>query len=407
MTCELMPVADARARILADLQAMPAEPAVLTEAHGRVLAEDVAARTTQPPLAVSAMDGYAVRAADVASVPVALNVVGAVPAGGQHEGTIGPGEAVRIFTGAPLPDGADTIVIQEDTERDGDTVTVNEGAAEGRYVRKAGLDFAEGDVLLRAGTTLSARDIGLAAAMDHPWLKVSRRPRVALLATGDEIFLPGERRGPTGIVSSNTFALEGLVRAAGGEPVTLGIAPDDRAAISAMAEGARDMDMLVTTGGASVGEHDLVRDALGDIGLELDFWQIAMRPGKPLMFGRLGDVPMLGFPGNPVSSTVCGVLFLAPALAQMLGTGQTEPVRETAVLGVDLKENDRREDYLRSELAREGDRLVATPFSLQDSSNFARLTRADCLVIRPPQAPAAKSGDPVEFIRLGDGSIRI
>lgn len=407
MTRELMPVADARARILADLRTMPSEQVALTEAHGRVLAEDVAARTTQPPLDVSAMDGYAVRAADVTDVPADLAVVGAVPAGGQHEGTIGPGEAVRIFTGAPLPDGADAIVIQEDTDRDGDTVTVREGAAAGRYVRKAGLDFAAGDVLLTAGTILSARDIGLAAAMDHPWLKVRRRPRVALLATGDEIFLPGEKRGPTGIVSSNTFALEGLVRAAGGEPVTLGIAPDDRAAISAMAEGARDVDMLVTTGGASVGEHDLVQDALGDIGLELDFWQIAMRPGKPLMFGRLGDVPMLGFPGNPVSSTVCGVLFLVPALAAMLGTGATEPVRETAVLGVDLRENDRREDYLRSTLARDGDRLVATPFELQDSSNFARLTRADCLVIRPPHAPAAKAGDPVEFIRLGDGNIRV
>ncbi|MEP4886424.1 MAG: molybdopterin molybdotransferase MoeA, partial [Alphaproteobacteria bacterium] len=297
--------------------------------------------------------------------------------------------------------------IQEDTDRNGDKVTVKESAAAGRYVRKAGLDFAKGDVLLKAGTILTARDIGLAPAMNHPWLQVRRRPQVALLATGDEIFLPGEERGATGIVSSNTFALEGLIRAAGGEPVTLGIAPDDRAAISALAEGARGADMLVTTGGASVGEHDLVQDALQDIGLELDFWQIAMRPGKPLMFGRLGDVPMLGFPGNPVSSTVCGVLFLKPALAKMLGTDETEPVFETATLGVDLGENDRREDYLRATLTRDGDALVAAPFPRQDSSMFSRLAASDCLIVRPPHAPAAKAGAKVEFVRLGDGNARI
>ncbi len=408
MSRELMPVAEARNRILADLPAMAAEQVALTEAHGRVLAEDVAARLTQPPLAVSAKDGYAVRAADVTKVPVDLTVVGEVPAGALHEGTIGAGQAVRIFTGAPLPDGADAIVIQEDTARDGDIVTVNEGVAAGRYVRKAGLDFAQGDVLLTAGTVLSARDIGLAAAMNHPWLQVRRRPRVALLATGDEIHLPGEKLGPTGIVSSNTFALEGLIRAAGGEPVTLGIAADDRASIRALAENARGADMLVTTGGASVGEHDLVQDALGDIGLELDFWQIAMRPGKPLMFGRLGETPMLGFPGNPVSSMVCGVLFLAPALARMLGTDETEPRRETAILGVDLEDNDRREDYLRSTLSRdEQGRLVATPFPVQDSSMFSRLATSDCLVIREPHAPAAKVGDAVEFVRLGGGTARV
>jgi molybdopterin molybdotransferase len=407
MSQTLMPVAEARARILADLPAMPSEQVAMPDAHGRVLAADVAARVTQPPLAVSAMDGYAVRAEDVANVPVDLKIVGEVPAGGLHEGTIGPGEAVRIFTGAAIPDGADAIVIQEDTARDGDTVTINEGVAAGRYVRPAGLDFKAGDVLLAAGTVLTARDIGLVAAMNHPWLRVRRRPRVALLATGDEISLPGEELGPTSIVSSNTFALEGLIRAAGGEPVTLGIAPDDKASIRALAEGARSADMLVTTGGASVGEHDLVQDALAEIGLELDFWQIAMRPGKPLMFGRLGDVPMLGFPGNPVSSTVCGVLFLKPALAKMLGTGDTEPVFETATLGVDLGENDRREDYLRATLTRDGDTLVATPFGKQDSSMFSRLATSDCLVVRPPHAPAARAGDPVQFVRLGDGNVRI
>jgi molybdopterin molybdotransferase len=403
----LMPVAEARQRILADLPLMPSKQVSLPEAHGRVLAVDVAARVTQPPLAVSAMDGYAVRAADVVMVPANLAVIGAVPAGGLFEGEVNAGQAVRIFTGAPLPAGADAIIIQEDTERDGDKVTVTEGVKTGRNVRRAGLDFAEGDVLLTAGTVLSARDIGLAAAMNHPWLQVRRRPRVALLATGDEIHLPGEKIGSTGIISSNTFALEGLIRAAGGEPVTLGIAVDDREQIRALAENALGTDMLVTTGGASVGEHDLVKDALADLGLELDFWQIAMRPGKPLMSGRLGAMPMLGFPGNPVSSMVCGILFLMPALAQMLGTGQTEPVRDTAVLGIDLEENDRREDYLRATLAHEGGRLVATPFEKQDSSMFSRLAAADCLLIRPPHAPAAKAGDTVDIVRLDGSNLRV
>ena len=222
MSKSLMPVAEARQRILANLPTMGSEQVALPEAHGRVLAEDIASRVTQPPLAVSAMDGYAVRAADVGTVPVDLTIVGEVPAGGFFDGSLSAGQTVRIFTGAALPAGADAIVIQEDTDRDGNTVTVKESSAAGRYVRKAGLDFAEGEVLLKAGTILSARDIGLAAAMNHPWLQVRRKPRIALLATGDEIKLPGEDLGPTSIVSSNTFALEGLIRAAGGEPITLG-----------------------------------------------------------------------------------------------------------------------------------------------------------------------------------------
>lgn len=407
MSQTLMPVAEARARILAGLPIMASEQVALPEAHSRVLAADVASRVTQPPIAVSAMDGYAVRAADVVTVPADLKIVGEVPAGGFHDGTLAVGQAVRIFTGAALPAGADAIVIQEDTDRDGDTVTVMESSSAGRYVRKAGLDFAEGEVLLKAGTVLSARDIGLAAAMNHPWLQVRRKPRIALLATGDEIKLPGEALGPTGIVSSNTFALEGLIRAAGGEPITLGIAVDDIAAIRDLAAQARGADMLVTTGGASVGEHDLVQEALAELGLELDFWQIAMRPGKPLMFGQLSNVPMLGFPGNPVSSMVCGILFLKPALAQMLGNGETEPARETATLGADLGENDRREDYLRATLARKNGKLVATPFPKQDSSMFSRLAAADCLLIREPHAPAAKAGDTVEIVRLDGSHVRI
>ena len=402
----MIPVAEARQRILADLPVMPAEQVGLNEALGRVLAEDVSARRTQPPQAVSAMDGYAVRAADVASVPASLTVIGSAPAGSPFGGSVADGTAVRIFTGAAMPAGADAVVIQEDTERDGDTVIVKESSAAGRFVRPAGLDFSAGDVLLTAGSVLNARDIGLAAAMNVPWLKVRRQPRVALLATGDEIALPGEDFGPADIVSSNTFALDGLVRASGGVPVTLGIAADDIDSIRAMAAGAKGVDILVTTGGASVGDHDLVQEALGDVGLRVDFWQIAMRPGKPLIFGRLGDTPMLGFPGNPVSSTVCGTLFLRPALATLLGMADVDPQRETAILGVDLGENDQREDYLRATLTRDGDgNRVATPFPIQDSSNFSRLVQADCLVIRAPHAPPAKAGEIVTYIALGGGVI--
>lgn len=402
----MIPVAEARQRILADLPVMPAEQVGLNDALGRVLAEDIASRRTQPPQAVSAMDGYAVRAADVAKVPASLNVIGAAPAGAPFEGDVTPGAAVRIFTGAALPAGADAIVIQEDTERDGDTVIVKEGVAAGRYVRKAGLDFQTGDILLKAGRVLNARNIGLAAAMNVPWITVRRQPRIALLATGDEIVLPGEDLRPTDIVSSNTFALDGLVRAAGGVPVTLGIAADNLDSIRAHAAGAAGADILVTTGGASVGEHDLVQEALGDVGLEVDFWQIAMRPGKPLIFGRLGSTPMLGFPGNPVSSMVCGTLFLKPALSAMLGMADVEPRLETAILGVDLKVNDRREDYLRATLAHDGaGNRVATPFPVQDSSMFSRLAQADCLVVRAPHAPAAKAGDTVSYIALGGGLI--
>src|SRR5437879_9551386 len=278
----MISVEEALARLLAPLEALPAEQISIAEAVGRVLAEDVAARRTQPPFAVSAMDGYAVRAEDVAQVPARLRIVAEIPAGAGYDGTIGPGEAARIFTGAPLPAGADAIVIQEDTARDGAQVEVREGAAQGRYVRRAGLDFAEGEVLLSAGRRLTPRDIGLAAAMNRPWLFVYRRPRVAILSTGDEIVMPGDPIGPHQIVSSNALALAAFVTACGGVPVLVGNAPDDPDALRHIAAAAQGTDLFVTTGGVSVGEHDLVRDVLSEEGLAIDFWQIAMRPGKPL-----------------------------------------------------------------------------------------------------------------------------
>jgi molybdopterin molybdotransferase len=401
----MLSVAEAKQRILADAAALAPEQVSVADALGRVLAEDVAARVTQPPAAVSAMDGYAVRAADVASVPATLRVIGSVPAGQFFEGRLGAGEAVRIFTGAPLPAGADAIVIQEDTEADGDTVVVKDSAPEGHYVRPAGLDFRAGDVQIRKGTVLTARDVGLAAAMNVPWLAVTRRPRVAILPTGDEIAMPGDPLAPHHIVSSNGLALSAFVQAEGGQPVHLRIARDNRESLAVMAAGARGADLFLTTGGASVGEHDLVSAVLGEVGLELDFWRIAMRPGKPLMFGRIGDTPMLGLPGNPVSSMVCAVIFLRPLLRRLLGRGDPDDAPATARLGGDLGANDRREDYLRARLSTDGNGgLVATPFDRQDSSMFATLAHADCLVVRPPNAPPAKAGETVAIVPL-TGSI--
>lgn len=401
---DLLPVAEAQQRIIEAVAPLPAEQISLADGLGRVLAADVASRRDQPPMAVSAMDGYAVRAADVATLPVTLKVIGYAPAGHAFDGILGPGEAVRIFTGAPVPEGADAIVIQENTEQADETVRVVDGKAPaGRFIRPAGLDFATGDVLLPRGKVLTARDVGLSAAMNVPWLSVYRKPRISILATGDEIVMPGDPIGRDQIVSSNALSLAAFITAQGGAPLDLGIAPDEEDGLRALAAGARGSDILVTTGGASVGDHDLVQSVLGDIGLEVDFWRIAMRPGKPLMFGRIDGTFLIGLPGNPVSSLVCAIMFLAPAIRRMLGMDNLLPETGMARLGTDLPENDEREDYLRASLSRDenGD-VIATPYGKQDSSMFATIARADALVIRKPFAAAAKSGTPVEFIPLKD-----
>jgi molybdopterin molybdotransferase len=331
-----------------------------------------------------------------------------VPAGAGFGGHVGAGEAARIFTGAPLPAGTDTIVIQEDTQREGNRVRVLEGAAHGRYVRREGLDFGEGDVLLRSGRRLTARDIGLLAAMNRPWLFVHRRPRIGILSTGDEIVMPGDPVGPHQIVSSNSLALAAFVASCGGMPVSVGNAPDDPEALRRIAAATSGVDLLVTTGGASVGEHDLVREALAADGFELDFWQIAMRPGKPLMVGRYRGTPMLGLPGNPVSTLVCALLFLKPALDRLGGVSAVPEATPTARLGVALPKNDRRQDYQRSRLARAADGAVEVfPFEVQDSSMMRLLAAADCLVIRPPHAPAIPAGTAVPIIPFSAGVLPI
>ncbi len=401
----LIPVAEALSRILSGVAPLAAEEVTLASAHGRRLARDLEALRTQPPFTNSAMDGYAVRAADIVEVPATLTVIGESAAGRRFSGDIGPGQSVRIFTGAPMPGGADTIVIQEDTARDGDRVTVNEASAPGRFVRPEGLDFNTGEALLKAGQRLSAKDVALAASMNHATLPVCRRPRVAVLANGDELVLPGEARGPDQIVASNSFGVAALAEAAGAKILDLGIAPDRPEAIEAAIARARDekADILVTLGGASVGDHDLIQEALANAGMALDFWRIAMRPGKPLMFGRLGAMRVIGLPGNPVSAMVCGLLFVKPLVNALGGDPAPSEATEEAILGCDLAANDRRQDYLRAELRRDQDgRLVATPFDMQDSSMLALLARSDCLVIRAPHAPPAKAGDVCRILRLAD-----
>lgn len=399
----LISVEEALSRLLDGVVPTQVEWVPLAEADGRILAEDLAATRTQPPFAASAMDGYAVRAADIATVPAQLKVIGEAPAGHEFSGIVQQGETVRIFTGAPLPEGTDTILIQENATREGDTVIANETSPLGKFVRRAGLDFTKGDVLLKAGTPLCYRALALAAAMNHAKVPVHRCPRVAVLATGDELVSPGIEPAPDQIVASNQFGIASLTHANGGEARMLGIARDDQTEIAnhvreALAWGA---DILVTLGGASVGDHDLVQDALGSEGMELAFWRIAMRPGKPLMFGHLGPMRVLGLPGNPVSSMVCGLLFLKPLLDALLGQPGTGPREESAVLGETLGDNDRRQDYLRAKLSPDASgRLVATPFVLQDSSMLATLADADALIIRAPHAPAANAGDSVRIIRL-------
>jgi len=399
----LTPVAEALARVLDGADALPEEMVALDDAYHRVLARDVAALRTQPPEAMSAMDGYAVRAQDASSVPVTLRVAGEVAAGRPFDREIGKGEAIRIFTGGVVPKGADAVVVQEDTTRDGDTVTLNEAARPGRHIRLAGIDFHEGDVLLRAGTRLNERDLALAAAMNHPRLPVRRRPKVAFLATGDELVMPGTTPKPGQIVHSNGYALRALARREGAEVIDLGIArdtlDDTRAKIRHAREGGADV--LITTGGASVGDHDVVKQALEAEGIEIAFWRIALRPGKPMMHGRGGAMRVIGVPGNPASSYICSFLFAVPLIRALSGRRDVHQVAEHAILGADVAANDHRQDYLRARLTlTDNGPPVATPVDQQDSSLLGNLAAAQVLVVRPPHAPAATAGSPCVVFRL-------
>ena len=387
----------ALSRVVAGLVPTPGELVALPQALGRVLAEDCAARVAHPPLDVSSMDGYAVRAADS---PGPLRLIGEAAAGRRFAGTVGPGQAVRVFTGGALPAGADTVAMQEDCRQDGNLVSIDAEPRPGQFIRRAGMDFHLGAPLLTAGTVLGPRQIALAAAMNLPWLPVRRRPRVAVLSTGDEIAMPGEPLQPARLPSSNGPAVAALVAANGGEPVQLGIAADTRQSLEAMIAAAQGCDLLVTSGGASVGDYDMVQEVLGGHGFDLDFWKIAMRPGKPLMFGRLRQVPVLGLPGNPVAAMVCSIVFLRPMLRALLGLPPADPLG-SAELAADLPANDARQDYVRARLGRRDDgRTVAEPCGRQDSAMISGLAAADCLIVRPPHAAPARAGDRVTILPL-------
>ena len=395
----LLSVAEALARVTAGLEPLDAERVPLEECRGRVLAEDLAACLTQPPFDASAMDGYAVRAEDVAALPAALRLIGESVAGSGYAGKVGPGEAVRIFTGAPVPEGADTVVIQENTDASPGVVMVKE-AAPHRHIRPRGQDFATGDVLLEAGVRLGPRELMLAAAMNHSELPVRRKPKVAILATGNEVVPPGTELARDQIVSSVPAGLAALIEAQGGEPMSLGIAKDSGESLITLARTGSAADILVTVGGASVGERDLVSAALRSEGLELDFWKIAMRPGKPLLYGRLGAQRVLGLPGNPVSALICATVFLEPMLHRLLGLRGGTQGRLEATLGQAVEANGPREHYMRATSQWDAGGRQVIPLPAQYSSLMADFARADCLIVRPPDAPALPKGARVTIIPL-------
>ncbi len=399
---QLISVEDALALVLQDTDVMQVETVALHDAAFRVLGEDLISLRTQPPFPAAAMDGYALNGLD-ADLGNTLKVIGESAAGHGFSGSISRGESVRIFTGAPVPDGADTVVMQEDViSLDGGMMRIIAEVAAGRHVRKTGLDFEQGQIVLAKGMVLDAANLSLAAASGHAKLPVFRKPRVAILATGDELVVPGTVAGLDQIVASNGYGTAALARKIGAEIIDLGIVGDDIAAISTVMQSAfdRDIDVLVTLGGASVGDHDLIKPVLAGFGINLGFWQIAMRPGKPLMHGRYGKTHVLGLPGNPVSSLVCGHLFLIPLLSKMIRQTHEQDTRDARLTHA-MRPNDKRQDYVRAKVTKSADGTPdVTAFDIQDSSMLSTLAASNCLIVRAPNAPAANAGELVTVMML-------
>ncbi|MDJ0613051.1 MAG: molybdopterin molybdotransferase MoeA [Rhizobiaceae bacterium] len=409
----LIPAEEALNIVLDDISPTQTETVTLYNASGRVLAKDLTSKRTQPPFDASAMDGYAVRQSDIATLPAVLKIIGESRAGVPFEGNIQSGEAVRIFTGAVVPSGADSIVIQENTESsEPETIRILSGVPEGKFIRKAGLDFKQGETLLRIGEELTPSRLALAASMNYAEIPVYKKPKVALLSTGDELVLPGKSLADGQIIASNTFGLIASVQNCGGEVLDFGIVEDTKDTLHETFEKALEArcDLIVTTGGASVGDHDLVMPVAREMGFEFEIAKIAMRPGKPFLFAKLRDedhsVCLTGLAGNPVSSLVAFNVFVRPLIQIMAGgTAETASMRK-AILGRNLPENDERAEYMRATLETGPDgQLVATPFDTQDSSMLANLVRADCLVYRAVKAAAVSKGEPVEIVIIAGSGV--
>jgi molybdopterin molybdotransferase len=386
---------DAALELLFELVApLPSEQVPLEEAAGRVMTQDARATRDQPPFPASAMDGYAVRTAE-AKPGTQLTIIGESAAGHGFRGAVEPEQAVRIFTGAPVPEGADRIVIQEDVDRHNDTITLKDNLDPGPYIRSKATDFAIGDCI-KAPRQLRPSDIALLASMNIGSATVSRKPRVALISTGDELVLPGEEPGPDQIIASNTYGLKAMLNEAGAEARILPIARDTKPSLLSAFKLARDADLVVTIGGASVGDHDLVADVTAELGMRQSFYKIRMRPGKPLMAGKLGDIPMVGLPGNPVSAMVCGHVFLLPMIRIMQGFPPAPTSRFQARLAIDLPKGGPREHYMRA-IVENGQ---ITPADRQDSSLLSILAASNALMVRPADDEPRKKGDIMEYLEL-------
>lgn len=397
---KLLPVEEALSRILVGVEPVAAEEIALAHAGRRILAAPLRARRTQPAFAGSAMDGYAFRSAD-AKAGVRLRLAGESVAGRRYSAPLANGEAVRIFTGAPLPEGADTVLPQEQAIVEDGVLKLTEPVERGRYVRDAGIDFAEGEIVLEEGRQLGPRELALAASANHASISVRCRPRVAVLSIGDELVLPGGEPGPDDTIAVNAIAIAELARIAGAETIDLGVIVDEAERVTdAVSAASLQADVLVTIGGASVGDRDVTKAGLAQAGMTLDFWRIAMRPGKPLVFGKAGGMAVLGLPGNPVSSFVCGLIFLRPLIGALLGKPRRDD-REPAILGADLPANGERESYLRATLTWPDDGLpVVHPMRNQDSSLVSVLAKADCLLVRSAHAKAEAAGAQCRIIRF-------
>lgn len=402
----MLPVEEALNRILAKIPVMDIEEIEIRYATGRILREDICATRSQPPSDGSAMDGYAYSHADQNETgKTHFKIIGEAPAGKPFEKKLSAGEAIRIFTGGAMPQGADTVIMQENTKvsEDGLILTINESQVFARHVRKKGNDFNKGDVLLKAGRRLSPRDIGVIAMANVSKIRVSKKPTIALLSTGDELQMPGEAKNESEIVNSNSPMLAGLIEKAGGIALELGIARDNKASIIEKVSGFKDADMLITIGGASVGDYDIVAPTLEELGFVVDFWKIAMRPGKPVIFGELDGKPVLGLPGNPVSAMVGGALFLVPILDRYLNCHQSSLKEIKAFSNSDIKENGNRQAYLRAQLSYSSDgKIMVQNMTSQDSAALLSFSNSDGLIIRPIGSPAISKGTLVSVLVFKD-----